>query len=85
LAFLEADWIGTLFGFHMNTMTLLWESSLDEDKKKIVADRIKTLLDDTTAVADAAIEHQERLETAYDEVERLVDELSGLSDGGKKC
>jgi hypothetical protein len=85
LASVEADWIGTLFGFHMKTMTLLRESSLDDEKMKIVADRINTLLDDTTAEMKRTqqLNIKERLEAAYDEVKRLVDELSGLPDGGR--
>jgi hypothetical protein len=73
----EADWIGTLFGFHIKTMTLLRGSSLDNEKMKVVADRIKTLLEDTTAEMKRTqqLNIKERLEAAYDEVKRLVDEL----------
>ena len=78
LASAEADWFGTLFGFHMKTMTLLRESSLDDEKMKVVADRINNLLDDATAELKRTqqMNIKERLEAAYDEVTRLVDELN---------
>jgi hypothetical protein len=78
IASLEADLFGTLFAFHKKTVILLRESSLDDEKKKVVADRIKTLLD--AAIADMKTTRQanvaERLEAAYQEAKRLVDELS---------
>jgi hypothetical protein len=85
LASVEADLFGGVFGFHRKAMTLLRQSSLDDDKMKVVADRINTLLDDATAELKRTqqMNIKERLEAAYDEVKRLVDELSGLSDGGK--
>jgi hypothetical protein len=85
LASAEADWLRALFGFHTKTMTLLRESSLDDEKMKVVADRINNLLDDATAELKRTqqMNIKERLEAAYDEVKRLVDELLGLSDGGK--
>ena len=66
LASVEANWMGTLFGFHMKTMTLLRGSSLDNEKMKVVADRIKTLLDDTTAEMKRTqqLSIKERLEAA---------------------
>ena len=78
LASVEADWLGTLFGFHTKTMTLLRGSSLDDEKMKVVADRINTLLDDTTAELKRTqqLNIKERLEAAYDEVKRLVNELN---------
>lgn len=59
-------------------MTLLRQSSLDESKMRVVAERIKTLLDTATAEIKGTqqLNLKERLEAAYDEVRRLVDELS---------
>ena len=78
LASVEAGLFGTLFAFHKKTVTLLRDSSLDDEKLKMVGDRIKTLLDDATGEAKRTQELniKERLEAAYDEVKRLVDELS---------
>jgi hypothetical protein len=82
----EADLFGSLFGFYEKMITLLRESSLNDDKKKIVADRIKTLLD--AMIAETPQKQQlnltERFEAAYGEVKGLVDQLSGPSDGGKR-
>jgi len=60
-------------------MTLLRQSSLDDEKMKVVADRIKSLLEAATAEAKGTRQTNltERLEAAYSEVERLVNELSG--------
>jgi hypothetical protein len=52
-----------------------------------VGDRIKTLLDD--AIADMKGTKQsnvaERLDAAYEEAKRLVEELSHSDDGDKKA
>ena len=73
LASVEADLFGTLFAFHKKAVTLLRESSLDDENKKEVAVRIKTLLDNTTAEMKRTqqLNIKERLEAAYDEVTRL--------------
>ena len=62
-------------------------SSLDDEKLNLVADRIKTLLADTTAEVERTkdLNVAGRLEAAYDEVERLVDELSGLHGDGEEA
>jgi len=85
LATMEADLFGVIFGFHTKTMTLLRQSSLDDEKLKVVSDRIKTLLDTATAEMEKTqrFNMTERLEAAYDEVKRLVNELSVFPDGGK--
>ncbi len=85
-ASVEADLFGSLFGFYGNMIGLLRESSLDDEKQKIVADRIKTLLDTMIAVIQQKqqLNLTERLEAAYGEVRALVDQLSGPSDSGKR-
>jgi len=76
---LEADLLGATLRFHRKTMTLLRQSSLDDEKMKVVADRIKSLLEAATAEVKGTWQMNvtERLEAAYSEVERLVNELSG--------
>lgn len=83
LATIEADLFGVIFGFHTRVMTLLRESSLDDEKLNVVAVRIKTLLDAVTAEVTLSPQAniKQRMESAYEEVERLVNHLS---QGGKK-
>jgi hypothetical protein len=49
LASVEAGLFGDLFGFYTKVTELLRQSSLDDDKRKIVGKRIRTLLDEVTA------------------------------------
>ena len=67
LASVETDLFGALFAFHKKTMTLVRESSLDDEKLKVVADRLHTLLDD--AIAEVKQSQQlnltERLDAVY--------------------
>jgi hypothetical protein len=78
LASVEADLCGTLFAFHKKAVTQLRESSLDDENKKVVADRIKTLLGNVTAEMERTqqLNVAERLQAIYEEAKRLVDELS---------
>jgi hypothetical protein len=86
LASIEADLFGALFGFHKKTMRLLRQVPLDAKKLKVVAERIKTLLDEAKAEMERTrqLNMTERLEAAYREIERLVAELSGVSDDRKR-
>lgn len=83
LASALGDLLGELFGFHIKSMKLLRQSSLDDEKLKIVANRIESLLDDimTEMKRTKDLDMSGRLEAAYDEAEQLVDELSGSRDG----
>jgi len=84
LASFEADLFGAIFGFHNKTMTLLRQSSLDDDALDLVADRIKQLLDDATAEMKRTKDMNLAgpLESAYEEVKNMVDELSDPHHGG---
>jgi hypothetical protein len=84
LASVETDLFGVIFGFHTKTMTLLRQSSLDDEKLKVVADRIKTLLDTATAEMNETQQMNltQRLQAAYDEVKLLVNALSVFPDDG---
>lgn len=81
----ESSLFEAMFGFHNKVMALLRQSSLDDEKLKLAADRIKTLLADTTAemVRMKDFDVEGRLEAAYEEVQRLVDELTGSHDRAK--
>jgi hypothetical protein len=84
IASVEADLFGAIFGFHKKTMEMLRQSSLNDEKLNVVAVRIKTLLDNATSEMKLTKQSNltERLEKAYEEIRRLVNELSGLPDGG---
>ena len=78
LASFEADVLGAVFGFYQKTITLLRQSSLDEEKKKVAGERICQLMQN---VSDEVKRSRDwnvggRLDSAYEEVKRLVDELS---------
>ena len=85
LASVEGDLFGVLLGFHKKIVTLLRESSLDDEKIKAVGDRIKKLLDEATADMQATEKASvaERLEAAYEEAKRLVEELRQSQEGKK--
>ncbi len=58
-------------------MALLRQSSLDDEQLELVADRIKTLLEDANAEIKRTkdLNVTGRLEAVYDEIKLLVDEL----------
>ena len=64
----------------MKTGTHLRESSLNDEKRKLVADRINSLIDDVTAEMKPTqkMNLTERLEAVYGEVKKLIEELSGI-------
>jgi hypothetical protein len=84
LASVEENLFGVLFEFHTKAMDLLRQSALDDDELNLVADRIKTLLTNMTAEVERTKDFTVAglLEAAYDDVKRLVDELSSSDDGG---
>ena len=81
LASFETDLFGALFGFHRKAMDLLRNSGLDDDKIKLVADRIGQLLREATAEMKRTknLDLSGPLESAYKEVKRMVEELSEQS------
>jgi len=88
LGSIEGNLFGAMFGFHKKAMALLREADLDDDKLHGVADRIKQLLERVTAEIRRTKDFNNLevpFESAYEEVKRLVDELSKSSgdDGGE--
>ena len=85
LASIEDNLFGALFGFHQRIVTLLRQSSLDEEKLKLVSKRIKQLLEGVTAEIRRSKDPrlQDRLESVYEEVKRLVDDLPSSQGDGK--
>ena len=84
LAAFEADLFGAVFGFYGKTITLLRKSSLDEEKKKLAVERIGQLMQTVTDEMERSRDCNVvgRLESAYEEVKRLVDELSNPLGSG---
>ena len=84
LASIEGDLFGALFGFHQRIITLLRQSNLDEGKLKLASKRINQLVEGVTAEMKGSkdLNLQDRLESVYEEVKRLVDDLSSSQGGG---
>jgi len=78
LASVEGGLLGALLVFHQRIMTLLRGSSLDEEKVKLVSERVMLLLDHATAEMKRSkdLDLQGRLESVYEQAKRLVDDLS---------
>jgi hypothetical protein len=84
LATFKADVFGALSGFYKKIITLLRQSSLDEEKKKLAGELISQLLENVTEETKCSRDWHvaERLESAYEEVKRLVDELANPHGSG---
>ena len=84
LAAFEADQFGAIFGFYGKSITLLRQSSLDEEKKKLAVEQINQLLQDVTEEMERSRDWHvaERLESEYEEVKRLVEELANPHGSG---
>jgi len=87
IAAVEADLFQDLFLFHKKAMDLLRNSGLEDDKLDLVANRIKQLLADVTAEMQQTknLNLKEPLESAYEELKRMVAELSDPNHRGPTC
>lgn len=83
LASFEADLFGAILGFYEKTITLLRQSSMDEENKKLAGERISQVLQKVTEEIRRSRDWRVagRLEAAYEEVKRLVDELADPHSG----
>ena len=83
LASFEEDVFGAVFGFYQRTTTLLRQSSLDEEQKKVAVERISQLMENVTDEMKRSRDWHVagRLDSAYEEVKRLVDELANPQSG----
>ena len=78
-ASIEGNQFGALFISYDKTTKLLRQSSLDDDKLKVVSERIQRLLEDSRAEMVRTNDFSNlarRLDTAYGELKRLVEDLS---------
>jgi hypothetical protein len=86
---LEGGLFGALLGFHKKVMALLREANLDDDKLDLVKDLIEKLLGEVNGNITRTNDLDLRgpLESAYEEVKRLVDEVSKSSgnDSGESA
>ena len=89
LASIEVGLLRALLGFYRKTMNLLRESNLDDEKLELVSAQIELLIDGVTAEIKGSkdLNVQGRLESACEEVKRMVDELSQSPnrDGGESA
>ena len=84
LAAFEGNLFGAMLDFHKKVMDLLRNSGLDDDKLELVSERIKQLLAGATAEMERTknLNLAGPLESAYEEVKSMVDELSDPHDSG---
>lgn len=75
----EVDLFGALFGFHKKVMVLLRAANLGDEKLGIAGERIHFLMDKATEEIKRThdLNIQPRLDSMYEEVQRMVEELSG--------
>ena len=81
---IEGGLFDAVIGFHEKVLALLRAANLDDDKWNIAAERIKLLMAKVTE--DIKLTHdlniQPRLDSMYEEVQRMVDEFSTLQSDG---
>ena len=84
LSSIEGDLFGALFSFHDKILKLLRRASLEDDKLNVVTERIKRLLEDATAEMERTMNLNLAgpLESAFEEIKGMVDELSDPHDSG---
>jgi hypothetical protein len=78
---IEGGLFGAVFGFHKKVMALLRAANLDDEKLGIADEQVKLLMSEVTdeIKRTGKFDIQDRLESAYEEIERLVAELSQSS------
>lgn len=84
LASVEGDLFGALFGFYEKAMALLRQSSLDEEKLKLAGEAIRQVLANVTEEMKRTgnLNLTGPFEAGYEEIRRLVEELSS-KEGSK--
>ena len=85
LAGVEGSLFGAICGFHEKVIALVRQSSLDDAQRAVVADRIKTMVDDVTAEMKQSkrLNVADRLDAAFEDIQRLVRELLVAREGGQ--
>ena len=87
LSSIEGNLFGALFSFHKELLDLMRQSSLDDEKLNLVADRIKTSLAEITADMERTQNPNvaDRLEAAYDEPGLFTSALCVRHCGEEGC
>ena len=82
LASFEGDLFGALFGFYEKAMTLLRQSSLDDEKLKVAGEAIQGVFAKVTDEMKRTrnLNLTGPFEAGYEEVRRLVEELSAQDE-----
>ena len=78
-ASVEEDVFEALAGFQQRVVAMLRQSSLDDGTAKVLSRHIKLVIQDITAEMKGSRDFNlaRRLESAYEEIRRLVEDLSG--------
>ena len=76
---IEGGLFGALFDFHENVMALLRGANLSDENVKVAGKRLRVLMKETTEHIKRTrdLNLQPRLDSMYEEVKRLVDDLGG--------
>ena len=82
LASFEGNLFGAVLDFYEKTMTLLRQSSLDEEKLKVAGEAISQMFKKVTAEMKRTgnLNLTGPFEAGYEEIRRLVEELSGRGE-----
>ena len=74
----ETDIVEALAGFQQRVVTVLRQSSLDDGTAKVLSRHIKSVIQEITDEMKGSRDFDlaERLESAYEEIRRLVEDLS---------
>lgn len=83
---LEGGMFGALLDFHQKAMTLLRTANLDDEKVRTVGERLHLLMNETTEHIKRTrdLNIQPRLDSMYEEVKRLVDDLTKGTEVGEE-
>jgi hypothetical protein len=78
LASFEGNLFGGMFDFYQKAVTLLRQPSLDEDKRKLLAERIKLVMNNVTEEIERTRNWRVagRLDSAYEEIRGYAEELA---------
>jgi hypothetical protein len=85
LSFLETDLFGTLLEFNKKIVELLQQLAVDDEGKALANQRVESMINDITADIGRSQDFnlKNRLESVYDEMKRLLDEVATPDEPGE--